>query len=158
MERSLMRQNEILLVEYNSSTCKNCQMFMQCNDWVHSDQTLNVDENVFTFGRTKLQMEVKENVIIFLSVCEHVSCYGVNCIFCCRSSIRFDISNVSFNFSNFSSLILHFFLHVIQPGLPPTPRGQCACIWMGKKFLFFPLGLLGFRIMWRHTKCFQHER
>ena len=49
-----MRQNQIWLVEYNSSACKNCQMFMESNDWVPSDWTLNVDENVFTFGRTKL--------------------------------------------------------------------------------------------------------
>ena len=49
-----MRQNQIWLVEYNSSACKNCQMFMESNDWVPSDWTLIVDENVCTFGRTKL--------------------------------------------------------------------------------------------------------
>lgn len=139
-----MRQNEILLVEYNSSTCKNCQMFMQCNDWVHSDWTLNVDENVFTFGRTKLQMEVKENVIIFLSVCEHVSCYGVNCIFCCRSSIRFDISNVSFNFSNFSSLILQFFLACNLAWFTSNPQRSVRLHLDGEKVPIFPTRSFGF--------------
>ena len=54
---------------------------MYYNDWVHSDWTLNVDENVFIFGRTKLWMAVNENVNIFLSVCEHVIRYGVNASF-----------------------------------------------------------------------------
>ena len=38
--------------------------------------------------------------------------------------------------------------------LPLTPRGWCACIWMGNTFPFFPLGVMGFRITRWHTKFF----
>ena len=38
--------------------------------------------------------------------------------------------------------------------LPLTPRGWCACIWMGNTFSFFPLGVMGFRITRWHTNFF----
>ena len=37
---------------------------------------------------------VTENVNIFLSVCKHVRRRGVNCVFCCRASLRFDVCDV----------------------------------------------------------------
>ena len=53
---------------------------------------------------------VPENVNIFRWVCKHVSRYGVNCVFSCRSYIKFDICNVSSHFWNFSSFMLKVFL------------------------------------------------
>lgn len=105
-------------------------------------------------------MAVTEEVNIFLSACEHMGLYGVNCVFCCRASIRCDICYVFISalelfklyFKIFSCMLISLFY------LQPPEAMPCACIWMGNTFPFFPFGFSGFRITQRHTKCFQPER
>ena len=55
-------------------------------------------------------MAVTENVNIFQSVCNHVSCYDVNCVFYCRAYIRFDICNAYISYLELFKLYAKFSL------------------------------------------------
>ena len=89
----------------------------------------------------------------FLSVCEHVSRYGVNCVFCCRASIRFDICTAFISALELFKLYAKFSLACNLACFTPNPQRFVYLHLDGETFQFFPLGFQGYRIMRRHTKC-----